>query len=228
MYFCIFKKKYTYRSQPTLVLCTMILKLYENNPNMRDVRKVVSILQDGGVVVIPTDSLYAFACSMEHKKAVENIARLKGFSLKQAHYSMICHSISQLSLFVRPIDKDSFSILKDSLPGPYTYIMDANNAVPRNYQNANKTIGLRVPDNPITQVIVEQLGCPLIATSVKRANEEQEAEYLTDPELIHETFASLVDLVVDGGIGDDHPSTVVDLSNGQCELIRQGKGVWPL
>lgn len=204
----------------------MLLKLYDEKTNMRDVQKVVSILNDGGIVVIPTDTLYAFACSMEMKKAVDTMARLKGFSTKQARYSLLCQSISQLSEFVRPIDKDAFGLLKSTLPGPYTYIMDANNSVPRNYQNANKTIGMRVPDNNITRTIIEQLGCPLVSTSVRLINESQEKEYITDPELIHEAFGSQVDIIVDGGMGDDHPSTVVDLSGGNCELIRQGKGIW--
>jgi len=202
----------------------MITRIYPDNPNARDVRRVADTLNSGGIVVVPTDTLYAFACSMEFKKSVEVIARLKGFSLKKARYSMLCSSLSMASEYVRPMDKDIYSLLRDCLPGPYTFIMDANNNVPRNYLNPNKTIGVRVPDNPILQALVEAVGCPLIGTSVRTVDDDREVEYLTDPELIHEAFGSQVDIVVDGGIGEDEPSTVVDCSGGQMELLRQGKG----
>lgn len=205
----------------------MITKLYNDNPNTREIRKVADLLRQGAIVILPTDTLYSFACSMEFKKSVETIAQLKHFSLKKAHYSMLCHSLSQASEYVRPMDKDTFQLLKSCLPGPYTFIMDANNEVPRNYLNPNKTIGIRVPDNNILRSIVEELGCPLIGTSVRQLDEEQEAEYLTDPELIHETFGDRVDLVVDGGIGEETPSTVINCSNGELTLIRQGKGPVP-
>lgn len=202
----------------------MITKIYIDNPNPREVRRVADLLQEGGIIVVPTDTLYAFACSMEFKRSVETIAQLKGFSLKKAKYSMICSSLSMASEYVRPMDRDTFALLKECLPGPYTFIMDANGNVPRNYLNPNKTIGVRVPGNSIVQAIVEALGCPLIGTSVRRVDEEMETEYLTDPELIHEAFAGRVDLVVDGGIGEDIPSTVVDCSGGGIEVVRYGKG----
>lgn len=202
----------------------MLVKVYSDNTNSREINRIADVLNGGGIAVIPTDSLYAFACSMEHKKAVETIAQLKGFSLKRAKYSMLCADLSQLSSYVRPMDKETFALLKRCLPGPFTFIMDANSEVPRNYQNANKTIGMRVPSNAIAHAIVEAVGCPLIVTSVRKVDEEQEVEYLTDPELIHELFGKRVDVVVDGGIGEDVPSTVVDCSNGNQEVIRQGKG----
>lgn len=206
----------------------MMLKIYPNNPNKHDINKVTDIINSGSIVIIPTDTLYAFACSMQFKKAVENIARLKGFSLKKAKYSMLCQNLSQLSEYVRPLDRNTFGLLRSTLPGPFTFVMDASNSVPRNYLNANKTIGLRVPDNPITQAIIEAVGSPLIATSVRTLGTERETEYYTDPELINELFGNQVDLVVDGGIGDDNPSTVVDLSGGEVEIIRQGKGILDL
>lgn len=202
----------------------MIVKIYPDNPNSRDVNKVADCINNGGIVVIPTDTLYAFACSMQFKKSVETIAQLKGFSLKKARYSMLCADMSQLSSYVRPLDKDTFSLLKECLPGPYTFILDANNEVPRNYQNANKTIGMRVSDHPVAHAIVEAVGCPLMVTSVRRVDEEQDVEYLTDPELIHEAFGRRVDMVVDGGMGEDEPSTVVDCSEGKVEVLRYGKG----
>jgi tRNA threonylcarbamoyl adenosine modification protein (Sua5/YciO/YrdC/YwlC family) len=201
----------------------MITRIYTDNPNQRDVRRVADLLQQGGIVVLPTDTLYAFACSMEFKRSVETIAQLKGFSLKKAKYSMLCSSLSMVSEYVRPMDKDLFGLLKGCLPGPYTFIMDANNNVPRNYLNPNKTIGVRVPANSILQAVVEAVGCPLIGTSVRRVDQETEAEYLTDPELIHETWGHRVDLVVDGGMGEDEPSTVLNCAGGEIEIMRHGK-----
>ena len=145
----------------------MIIKIYDENPNVRDVRRVADCIREGGIVVLPTDSLYAFVCSMQHKATVERLARLKGFSLKQAKFSLLCADISQLSEYVRPLDKETFALLKSALPGAPTFIMDANNNVGRNYQNANKTIGMRVPANPIAHAIIEEVGEPLIATSVR-------------------------------------------------------------
>lgn len=202
----------------------MLLKIYQNNPNGRDINKVADVINDGGIVVIPTDTLYAFVCSMQFKKSVETIARLKGFSLKKAMYSMLCADLSSVSEYVRPMDKDVFQMLRQCLPGPYTFIMDANNNVPRNYLNPNKTIGVRIPSNPICNAIIEAVGCPLVGTSVRTLDQERESEYVTDPELIHELFGHQVDIVVDGGIGEDVPSTVVDCSGGNMEVVRYGKG----
>lgn len=202
----------------------MITKIYPDNPNTREVRKVADVLNEGGIAIVPTDTIYAFVCSMEWKRSVETIAQLKGFSLKKARYSLLCSSLSMASEYVRPMDRETFALLKNCLPGPYTFVMDANNNVQRNYLNPNKTIGIRVPDNGVLQAIVEEVGCPLIGTSVRRLDEEIETEYLTDPELIHELFGNRVDLVVDGGYGDDQPSTVVDCSGGGLEVLRYGKG----
>jgi len=201
----------------------MITKIYTDNPNPREVRRVADLLLQGGIVVLPTDTLYAFACSMEFKRSVEAIAQLKGFTLKKAKYSMLCSSLSMASEYVRPMDKDLFSLMKGCLPGPYTFIMDANNDVPRNYLNPNKTIGVRVPNNSILQAVVEAVGSPLIGTSVRRVGEEVETEYLTDPELIHETWGHRVDLVVDGGLGENGPSTELNCAGGEIEIMRRGK-----
>lgn len=202
----------------------MILKIYDENPNYQDVLKVVKCLENGGIIVLPTDTLYAFACSMNYKKTVEKMAQLKGTSLGKAKFSLLCTDISQLSDYTKPLDKDSYQLLRSCLPGPYTFIMDANGNIPRIYQNPNKTIGLRVPHNPIAHAILEMLGHPMLATSVRVENEDMESEYLTNPELIHELFHRRVDMVIDGGIGQDIPSTVVDCSNGNLEVIRYGKG----
>lgn len=201
----------------------MIIKLYNGNPNVREVRHVSDILTSGGIAILPTDTLYAFCCSMEHKKTADTIAQLKGYRLKQAKYSMLCASLSQASEYMRAIDRDTFTLLKQCLPGPYTFIMEASGAVPRNYQNANKTIGIRVPDNDILRAIIEEVGAPLICTSVRPLDDEDEQENYLDPELIHERFGHRVDIVVDGGIADTEPSTVVDCSDG-VTVVREGKG----
>ena len=202
----------------------MLIKLYNDNPNVREVRRIADALRDGEVVILPTDTLYAFACSMDHKRAVEEIAQLKGFKIKQAKYSMLCSDLSMASEYVRAMDRDTFALLKRSLPGPFTFIMEAAGTLPRNYQNANKTIGVRVPECAITRAIIEELGVPLIGTSVRPLGEDDdEPEYYTDPELIHDRFGHRVWAVVDGGIADPEPSTIVDCSDG-IELVRQGKG----
>lgn len=201
----------------------MLLKLYNGNPNVREVRRVADALRDGEVVILPTDTLYCFACSMEHKKSVEEIARLKGFKIKQAKYSMLCSSLSQVSEYVRAMDRDTFALLKRCLPGPFTFIMEAAGSVPRNYQNGGKTIGVRVPENDIARAIIEEVGMPLICTSVRPLEGDDEVEDYTDPELIHERFGGQVAMVVDGGMTDAEPSTVIDCTDG-IELVRQGKG----
>ena len=203
----------------------MLVKIYNDNPNVREVRRVADALRNGEVVILPTDTLYAFAASMEHKKAVETIALLKGFKLKQAKYSMLCSSLSMASEYYRTVDRDTFALLKQCLPGPFTFIMEAAGSVPRNYQNQNHTIGIRVPNCAMTCAIIEELGMPLISTSVRPIDEEDgDVENYTDPELIHERFGSRVAMVVDGGMADDNPSTVIDCSDG-IEIVRQGKGI---
>lgn len=205
----------------------MMLKVYNDPPKRQDVNRIADLLAAGGIAILPTDTLYTFACSMDCKKAVETIARLKGFSLKKARYSLLFDSLSRLSDFVRPMDRDTFQLLRGCLPGPFTFVMDANSNVPRNYLNPNRTIGVRIPDNTILRAVVEALGSPLVGTSVRTLESQLEPEYFTDPELIDEHFGRYVDLVVDGGIGDDAPSTVVDCSEGKLSLIRQGKGELP-
>lgn len=202
----------------------MIIKLYNDNPNTREVRRIADLLRNGEVVILPTDTLYAFACSMEHKHAVEEIAQLKGFRVKQAKYSMLCSSLSQASEYVRSMDRDTFTLLKRCLPGPFTFIMEASGAVPRGYQNANHTIGIRVPECGALRAIIEELGVPLISTSVRPLGDSRdEPENYSDPELIHDSFGSRVAVVVDAGMADTTPSTVIDCSDG-IELVRQGKG----
>ena len=199
----------------------MITKIYPQNPNTNEIRKIGDLLRRGGIIIYPTDTLYAFGCSMDFKKSVERMAQLKGFKFEKAKFSLVCNSLSQLSEYAKPLDKDIFQLLKNNLPGPYTFILNANSHVPRNYQNPNKTIGLRVPENPISRAIVEELGSPLISTSVRLENQEQEQEYLTDPELIFDLLGNKVDCVIDGGIGTGVASTVVDCSSGEIDVVRE-------
>ncbi|MBQ9417178.1 MAG: threonylcarbamoyl-AMP synthase [Bacteroidales bacterium] len=202
----------------------MITKLYNPNPNPREVQRIAAALHEGQIIILPTDTLYAFACGLDHKQAADEIARLKGFRLKQAKYSLLCASLSQAAEYHRPIDRDTFALLKQALPGPYTFIMEASSNVPRACQNANHTIGLRVPACDITRAIIEEYGLPLIATSVRPlVDDESEPETYTDPDLIHERFGTRVALVVDGGIADPEPSTVIDCSDGNT-ILRHGKG----
>lgn len=201
----------------------MLTKLYNDNPNPREVRQIASRLEAGETIILPTDTLYAFACAMNQKRAVDAIAQLKGYKLKQAKYSLLCSSLSQVAEMVRPMDKELFTLLRDCLPGPYTFIMEASSQVPRFVQNANHTVGVRVPQSGIVRAIVDELGTPLVCTSVRPLDEDDEVENYTDPELIHERFGSRVSLVVDGGVAEAEPSTVVDCTDG-IALVRQGKG----
>ncbi len=201
----------------------MLLKIYPENPNPREVDKVVEILRNGGIVIYPTDTVYGLGCDINNSRAVEKIARLKGINPKKNNFSFICHDLSHLSDFTKPLDSRTFKILKKNLPGPFTFILPANSNVPKLFKNNKRTVGLRIPNNPIILEIVRQLGNPILSTSVK--DEDEILEYTTDPDLIHEKYKDLVDVVIDGGFGDNEASTIVDCTNGsEFEIIRQGKG----
>ncbi|MBR1798959.1 MAG: threonylcarbamoyl-AMP synthase [Bacteroidales bacterium] len=203
----------------------MITRIYEENPNPREVRQVASALRDGKVAIIPTDTLYAFVCGIEHRQAVDVIARMKGYNIKQAKYALMCASLSQASEYLRPLDKPTFALLRQCLPGPFTFILEANGNVPRTYQNANRTIGIRVPSNEVARAIIEDVGTPLVCTSVRPLGDSgDEPEQYTDPELIHERFGRQVHVVVDGGLATDEVSTVIDCT-ADFVITRQGKGI---
>ncbi len=202
----------------------MLLKLYPENPNPREVAKVVEVLRDGGLVIYPTDTVYGLGCDINNSRAVEKIARIKGINLKKDHLSFICHDLSHLSDYTKPLDSSTFKQIKKNLPGPFTFILPANNNVPRLFKNNKRTIGLRIPDNAIIQEIVRQLGNPILSTSIK--DDDEILEYTTDPELIHDKYKDLVDIVIDGGYGGNEASTIVDCTGSDgFEIIRQGKGV---
>lgn len=198
------------------------IKLYKDATDKQLVRNVSEILEEGAIVIIPTDSVYSLACDIQNDRALEKMAQLRGLKLKDAEFSIICESISQLSEYSKPINNQTFKMLKRNLPGPFTFILDANSRIPKIFKKNRKTVGIRIPNNPITLQIVEALGRPLIVTSVK--DNDEIIEYTTDPELILEQYDRKVDMIVDGGIGEIHPSTVVDCTGGDFEIIRQGIG----
>ena len=200
----------------------MFLKIYPENPNPREIRKAVDCLQNGGIIIYPTDTIYGIGCDIFKPKAVERITEILGDSKKKSAMTFICHDLSNLSDYTKPISNNIFKVMKRTLPGPYTFILEANNDVPKLLQSNKKTVGIRVPDNSITREIVRVLGHPILSTSVK--DDDEVIEYTTDPELIYERYGDMVDMVIDGGYGDNVPSTVVDCTSGDIEVVREGKG----
>jgi len=200
----------------------MILKIYSENPSQRHIDKVISCLQDGGIVIYPTDTIYGMGCDIFKQKSIERITDILGDRKKKDSMTFICSDLSDISNYTKPIPNNIFKTMKKVLPGPFTFILEANNNVPKLLQSKKKTIGIRIPDNPIILEIVRQLGHPILSTSVK--DEDEIIEYTTDPELIYERFENMVDIVIDGGYGDNTPSTVVDCTSGEIEVIREGKG----
>lgn len=197
------------------------IKLYEDNTNVAEVRKIVDELRRGGVIIYPTDTVYAIGCDIMQPKAIQRVATIKGVKPERALFSIICSDISMAGKFTKISDK-VFKYMKRCLPGPFTFILPATKGLPSTLEGLRKTIGIRIPDNRIVQAIVEELGNPLLTTSVK--SDQGESEYTTDPELINEKYSKLVDVVIDGGYGNDEPSTVVDCSDDEPEIIRQGIG----
>lgn len=199
----------------------MLIKLFEDNPNERDILKVTEVLQNGGVIIYPTDTIYAIGCDINNAKAVQRVCQLKGIKPEKANFSMICRDLSNIAAYTK-VNNEVFKMMKRNLPGPFTFVLPATNKLPNMLMNRRKTIGIRVPANYIVLAIVEELGRPLLTTSVKA--EDDVVEYMTDPELINEKYGKLVDLVIDGGYGQNVASTVVDCTQGDIEILRQGIG----
>lgn len=197
------------------------IKIYEDKPSEAAIAKVVKVLRDGGLVIYPTDTVYGLGCDITNSRALERIAKIKGIKLDKAKFSFICHDLSNLSDYVKQIDTATFKILKRALPGPYTFILPGNNNLPKEFKKKT-TVGIRVPENNITLEIVKLLGNPIVTTSIR--DEDDVVEYTTDPELIFEKWQNLVDMVIDGGYGDNVASTIIDLSGNEPEVIREGKG----
>ncbi|MES2826631.1 MAG: L-threonylcarbamoyladenylate synthase [Bacteroidota bacterium] len=200
----------------------MLIKIYPENPNPKSIDQVVEVLKKGGIIIYPTDTVYGMGCDITNQKAIEKICKLRGVKPEKANFSFICSDLRHISDFIKPIDTTVFRVLKKALPGPFTFIFNANNNVPKLLSSNKKTVGIRVPDNDIAREIVLRLGNPILSTSIH--DDDEVIEYSTDPELIHEKYEEKVDLIVDGGYGDNEPSTVVDCTSGDFEIIRQGKG----
>jgi tRNA threonylcarbamoyl adenosine modification protein (Sua5/YciO/YrdC/YwlC family) len=200
----------------------MLIRIYEENPNEKAIAEVVEILKKGGIIIYPTDTVYGLGCDITNQKAILKICQIRGIKPEKANFSFVCYDLSHIADYIKTIDTATFRVLKKTLPGPFTFILNANNNVPKLLSSHKKTVGIRVPDNKIARCIVKELGNPILSTSIH--DEDDIIEYSTDPELIHEKFESLVDLVIDGGYGGNIPSTVVDCTTGNFEIIRQGKG----
>ncbi len=199
----------------------MILKIYPNNPNIKDITKVVDILRNGGVVILPTDAVYVFACNLSNSRGIEYISQLKKKDLRKFNLSFVCDSLSQVSEFARMDDK-AFKLLKQNLPGPFTFLLHGSNRLPKLFKN-KKEVGIRIPNHPVILEIVKELGNPVMVSSVY--SDEDDMEYLTDPELIDESLGGLVELVVDGGIANYDFTTIIDCTGDEPEIIREGAGI---
>lgn len=200
----------------------MLIKLYPENPNPREVEKVVEVLRKGGVIIYPTDTVYGLGCDITNTRAVERIIKIKGIRPKDASFSFVCADLSNIAEFAK-VDNPTFKLMKKNLPGPFTFILPGYNKVPDYFITKRKTVGIRVPNNSIPIEIVTMLGNPILTTSIK--DEDGIVEYTTDPELIHERYQDIVDLVIDGGYGDNVASTIVDCTGSEPEIVREGKGV---
>lgn len=201
----------------------MLLRINPDKPDENSIRKAADILRAGGIIIYPTDTVYGIGCDITQPKALEKLCRLKGIKLAEANFSIICHDLSHLSDFARPISTSVFRVLRKALPGPYTFILEANNNVPKIFQSKKKTVGIRVPQNLIVQEIVKTLGNPIVSSSLHDADDEM-LDYYADPELIYEKYNDKVDLVVNGGYGNIQASTVIDVSKGEFEVVREGLG----
>jgi tRNA threonylcarbamoyl adenosine modification protein (Sua5/YciO/YrdC/YwlC family) len=199
-----------------------LLRIHPENPEMRKIARVVEVLRRGGVIIFPTDTVYAIGCDLLNKEAINTLLQLKGIKAKHLHMSFICGDLSQASEFTRPLPNAVFKVMKKCLPGPFTFLLPANNKVPKILDRNKRTVGIRIPAHNIPLAIVSELGNPLISASIK--NDDEVIEYFTDPEQIFEQFSGLVDIVVAGGTGGNVPSTVVDCSAGAIHIIREGAG----
>lgn len=199
-----------------------LIKIYPENPDPRRIQKIVDILRAGGVIIYPTDTIYGMGCDIFNQKAIERVCQIKGVKPQKHNFSFICYDLSNISEFTRALSTPVFKLMKKALPGPFTFILEANNKVPKLLNNKKKTVGIRVPDHPIPRILVKELGQPILTTSIR--DEDDVIEYSTDPELIYEKYKDIVDAVVDGGYGNNVASTVIDCTGDEIEIVRQGKG----
>ncbi len=201
----------------------MLIELLPHSIDMRKMKVIVDCLRDGGLVIYPTDTVYGLGCDIYNKDAVEKVCRIKKVKIEKMNFAFICNDLSHISDFTINIDTPTYKLMKRCLPGPYTFILRANNTVPKLFKNQKRTVGIRVPDCEITRVMVTELGNPIITTSV-HDDEDEVLDYMTDPYMIHERFKNVVDIVVDGGIGGYHPSTIIDCTGFEPIVLREGAG----
>jgi tRNA threonylcarbamoyl adenosine modification protein (Sua5/YciO/YrdC/YwlC family) len=200
----------------------MLLKIYPENPNPKAIEQVVEVLKNGGLIIYPTDTIYGLGCDITNPKAIEKICQIRGIKLEKANFSFVCYDLQNISEYIKPIDTATFRMLKKTLPGPFTFIFNASHKVPKMLSSKKKTVGIRVPDNDIAREIVKLLGNPIISTSIR--DDDDILEYSTDPELIYEKYQDQVDIVIDGGYGENVASTVVDCTTDEFTILREGKG----
>lgn len=200
----------------------MLLTIHPDNPDKRKIDQAIKVLKKGGVIIYPTDTVYSIACDLTNRRAVERMAQIKGIKIEKANFSLICSDLSHISDYTVQFSNTIYKLMKRALPGPYTFILNGNNSVPKLFKSKKKTIGIRVPDNNIARMLVEELGNPLISTSVH--DDDEVLEYITDPELIHEKYENILDIVIDGGFGKNEASTIIDCTGNEPEVIREGIG----
>ena len=200
----------------------MLLRIHPDNPDPRQIKKVVECLKDGGVIIYPTDTIYGIGCDVFNKKAMEKLCRIKGLDIKKHNLSFVCYDLSHIADFTKHLETSTYKMMKKTLPGPYTFILKANNAIPKLFKNKKKEIGIRIPDNNIPRNIVKELGNPIVTTSIK--DKDMLIGYSTNPELINDLYGARVDIVIDGGYGNSTPSTIIDFTNITPQILRQGKG----
>ena len=201
----------------------MLLEIHPDNPDARKIKIVADRLLKGDIIIYPTDTVYGLGCDIMNQKAVERICRIRKLNPAKANLTFICKDLSQLAFYAHQIDNQLFRVLKVNTPGAFTFILKANKEVPRHFKNKRKTVGIRVPNTPIAEAIIEEMGRPILSISLK-SDEDEDEDYITDPYLMHEKFEKLVDIVIDGGVGGTDPSTVIDCTSDELEIIREGKG----
>lgn len=199
----------------------MLISVNTENPENRKIRHVVEVLKKSGVIIYPTDTIYGLGCDILHAKAIERICRIRSLDIKNANLTIICKDIAQLSKYTKQLDNNVFKILKKNTPGPFTFVLNSGNEIPKIFKNRRKTVGVRIPDNKIAQSIIEELGHPILSISLK--SDDEILEYFTDPSEIYDDYQKLVDMVVDGGVGKNIPSAIIDCSNGSVDILREGE-----
>ena len=200
----------------------MLINIHKDNPDYRKIKTVVECLKNGGVIIYPTDTVYAFGCDIYNKKAMEKLCRIKGVNIKKHNLAFVCYNLSHISDFTRQLENSTYKLMKKALPGPYTFILNANSSIPKLFKNKKREVGIRIPDNNIPREIVKELGNPIVTTSVK--DNDMIIEYSTDPELIHEYYEKQVDMIISGGYGESTPSTIIRCTDGFPKVLRKGKG----